>query len=111
MAGEFEVHRLNERGLACCEEVARLFDDLLHALEGPTAGELSQSRERAIVVTKLQEACFFAKRAVATQPEFQAKYAPHDIVVDQDESWCRACGWVGSHCTREPTCTKYAKEI
>ena len=58
-------------------------------------------RERALIVTKLQEASFFAKRAIAIQLENQKGYAPHDLVMDQDETMCRNQG-----CTnrRSPVC-------
>ncbi len=73
MSSEFAVHRLNEWGLECAGEIARAFDDLLHRLEGPTCGELSNSRERSLVVTHLQQACFFAKRAMALQTQYQVE--------------------------------------
>lgn len=61
MANEFTVHRLNENGLLACEELAKEFSNLLAVVEG----HIPAGRERSLVVTKLQEACFFAKRALA----------------------------------------------
>lgn len=68
MADEFKVHRLNEAGLDAARGVAAVFEVLLSSLD-----ELGvpHGRERAIVVTKLQEACFFAKRAIADNPKNQ----------------------------------------
>ena len=65
MSDEFKVHLLNERGLKKAGDVAHAFDRLLAELDLPPG------RERALVVTKLQEACFWAKRAIATQAENQ----------------------------------------
>lgn len=67
MPDEFSVHRLNEDGLKKAEQIAGAFDALLAVLDGLGVG----GRERAIVVTKMQEASFFAKRAIATQPANQ----------------------------------------
>lgn len=74
---EFQVHKLNPIGLAQCELVARLFDDFLTELEkillNPQLLDSNKSvshldkRLEAIVRTKLEEACFFAKKSIATQ--------------------------------------------
>lgn len=71
MAGEFKVHRLNDAGLAQAEKIACAFDRLLADLDF-----IPQGRERALVVTKLQEANFFAKRAVALDPQNQEAASP-----------------------------------
>lgn len=97
MADEFKVHRLNEAGLKVAEKIATRFAALLCDLEET----IPAGRERALVTTKLQEACFFAKRAIALQPDYQEGYAPHDIVTDQDESWCRNKGCTNK---RSPIC-------
>jgi len=65
---EFNVHVLNEEGLKKAADVGEIFSEALTKIEalmpvGPIA-----PRERAIVVTKMQEAAFFAKRAVAIEP-------------------------------------------
>lgn len=70
MANEFSVHRLNPTGLECADRCAAAFDRLLTELD--VIG-MESGRERAIVVTKLQEASFFAKRAVALNPANQIK--------------------------------------
>ena len=57
----FQVHRLTVEGLEKADEMAHRFDDLLEYLS-PIVGE---GRELAIVRTKLEEACFFAKKGMA----------------------------------------------
>jgi hypothetical protein len=63
----FQVHRLNPGGQAKAQFIANAFDDLLSHITNITA----PSREVAIVKTKLEEACFFAKKAIANHPENQ----------------------------------------
>jgi len=62
---EFAVHKLNEGGLKRAEEIAVLFNAFLFALES-TIG--TDGREVAVVRTKLEEASFFAKKAMAVNP-------------------------------------------
>lgn len=64
----FQVHRLNEDGLLHAQEIASAFNDLLGVLERicPT-----NTREFSIVKTKLEESCFFAKKAMANVPAYQ----------------------------------------
>lgn len=64
---EFRVHLLNEQGLAKAAKLAEAFSQFLETVDGL----IPQSRERSIFVTKLQEASFFAKRALAVVPENQ----------------------------------------
>ena len=68
MHKEFKVHILNPEGIQKAKKIAQLFDDLLTGLE-PIASVAS--REMAIVRTKLEEAAFFAKKAMANIPENQ----------------------------------------
>lgn len=57
----FKVHMLNEEGRDKAAKIAEAFDKLLTEV-----GELCPpGRELSIVVTKLEEACFFAKKAMA----------------------------------------------
>lgn len=82
MANEFAVHRLNEQGLAKADRIASAFVNLLteldaiglvaddHHPDGSVTKAVS-ARERALVVTKLQEASFFAKRAMAMNGQNQ----------------------------------------
>lgn len=58
---QFAVHMLNDQGIVHANSIRNLFDELLTNLEiiCPIGRELS------IVKTKLEEACFFAKKAMA----------------------------------------------
>lgn len=57
----FQFHRLNADGIKKAEEIAFQFDDLLRELKSMCP----EGREFAIVKTKLEEASFFAKKAMA----------------------------------------------
>lgn len=63
----FAVHRLNEDGLKKAEEIAAAFNDCLHTLRSTCP----DGREFSIVKTKLEEAAFFAKKAMALVPQNQ----------------------------------------
>lgn len=65
--GLFDFHRLNPKGIRKAKLIADLFDGLLQALED----NCGQGREFSIVRTKLEEACFFAKKSMAVLPENQ----------------------------------------
>ena len=65
---EFDVHMLNEAGIAKAREIAETFSAALDALEAQCGAD---GREMAMVRTKLQEAAFFAKRAMAVRAENQ----------------------------------------
>lgn len=63
---EFAVHILNEEGIQKAKDIAFLFSEFLDKLEsyiGPPG------REVAIVKTKLEEAGFFAKKAMSRLQE------------------------------------------
>jgi len=66
MHKEFQVHMLNEDGKAKAAEIAAAFDELLTKLEGIC----SPCRELALARTKLEEAAFFAKKAMAGEPQY-----------------------------------------
>ncbi len=66
---EFAVHMLNAEGRERAQAIARDFDHLLGNLE--TVIGAGPSREMSIVRTKLEEACFFAKKAMASQAKNQ----------------------------------------
>jgi hypothetical protein len=61
MHKEFAVHMLTEDGKYKAKVIAEAFNNCLHALERVCA----EGREMAIVKTKLEEACFFAKKSMA----------------------------------------------
>lgn len=71
----FDVHRLNEIGMDKAHGIQAAFSEALRALEGLCG---TDGREMAIVRTKLEEACFFAKRAMAIKPENQERSATSD---------------------------------
>lgn len=58
---EFAVHLLNDQGIAKATELGEIFSEALAEIEQLVPA----GRERALVVTKLQEAAFFAKRGIA----------------------------------------------
>lgn len=64
----FDVHILNDLGKVKARRVGEIFTEALRALETefPLGG-----REGAIVRTKLEEAGFYAKKAMALQRQFQ----------------------------------------
>lgn len=64
MSDEFKVHRLNAAGMAKAQLLAEAFEEALTKINAIVPA----SRELSLVVTKLQEASFFAKRAVALHP-------------------------------------------
>lgn len=64
MNSEFTVHMLNEYGKTKALAIAESFDDLLERLKA----RCPEGRDLAIVRTKLEEACFFAKKAMAKDP-------------------------------------------
>ena len=66
--GLFDVHRLNAAGLDKARKVRDVFYDAMLQLELICG---TDGRDMAIVRTKLQEGCFFAKRAMAVLPENQ----------------------------------------
>lgn len=68
MRPEFQVHRLNEAGMAKAQDIAQGFDALL-AKCGELAG--GESREFSLVKTLLEQACFYAKKAMAMRTENQ----------------------------------------
>jgi hypothetical protein len=71
---EFEVHRLSEEGLKNAGEIASHFNELMFKLfdNGLIETDKDNGRLISIVKTKLEEACFFAKKALAVSKKFQA---------------------------------------
>lgn len=77
MNKEFGVHMLNDAGKANAKAIAEAFDLLLTTLveerqistETPKVVPLCPPcRETSLLRTKLEEACFFAKKAMASAP-------------------------------------------
>ncbi len=58
---EFQVHLLSPEGITRAQEISRIFDEALLSL----IGIIPPGRELSIVKTKLEEACFFAKKAMS----------------------------------------------
>ena len=69
MRAEFEVHLLNEEGIQKANEIAQIFSDALDEI----SKRIPAGRNLSLVVTKMQEASFFAKRGIAEQVENQKK--------------------------------------
>lgn len=65
---EFKVHMLNDEGKVKANEIAIVLTTALDELERLCG---SNGREIAIVRTKMEEASFFAKKAMAKLPENQ----------------------------------------
>lgn len=65
----FQVHMLNSVGIAKAKQLAELFSTLLDDIEKIVPA----GREMSLVITKLQEASFFAKRGIATDTANQAE--------------------------------------
>lgn len=68
MNAAFQVHMLTDEGKQKAVDIAAMFAQLLTGLKI----HCPEGREMAIVLTKLEEACFFAKKAMAvtnSQPE------------------------------------------
>ena len=68
MRKEFAVHLLNVDGIKKANDRASLFSDFLDGVEALTGQD---GREIAIVRTKLEEASYYAKRAIAQRAENQ----------------------------------------
>jgi hypothetical protein len=64
----FQVHILNDQGKQKATVIACKFHELLCSLRGLG---LKEGRELSIVKTKLEEACFFAKKSMANESENQ----------------------------------------
>jgi hypothetical protein len=86
---EFQVHLLNEKGKKEALKVAAVFSEALDKLEtlcnwelSAPAGEATGSRMDYLTARqKLVEASFFAKRAIAQNPDNQWKGGPSTLSV------------------------------
>lgn len=64
----FRVHRLNELGLMKADRLANYFTVLKEELDRIVP---EPSREKSIALTNLEQACFYAKKAMACLSENQ----------------------------------------
>ena len=78
MRPEFQAHELNEEGFERARAIGEHFSLLLVKLETECSGLDAKGEARspdprlmALVRTKLEEACFFAKKAMASMPSNQ----------------------------------------
>lgn len=89
MNKEFTSHMLNEAGKAKANAIAEAFDRLLVTLTTPATPDdatvlCPPGREVSLVRTKLEEACFFAKKAMAVQRENQQSWPFAEMMTDED---------------------------
>lgn len=72
MHAEFKSHRLTDEGLSRAREIGEEFDRLLGSLLLHW-GAIPKADPRciAMVRTRLEEACFYAKKAIASDPRLQ----------------------------------------
>lgn len=68
----FQFHQLNPEGITKAIRIAEDFTELLNRL----SFYCPNSREFSIAKTKLEEACFFAKKAMASDGTNQVGYIP-----------------------------------
>ena len=63
---EFQVNKATDEQMNSCAEIARAFNQLLNELEYicNQSLEFRFSREFNIAKTKLEEACFYAKKSI-----------------------------------------------
>ena len=64
----FKLHKLNAEGMGKATKISGVFDTALAELDKLC---MDKGREWAIVKTKLEEACFYAKKSMAQMPENQ----------------------------------------
>jgi hypothetical protein len=62
MNKEFAIHMLNELGKIKAKEIADAFDECLERIKEVCP----EGRELSIAKTKLEESCFFSKKAMAS---------------------------------------------
>lgn len=63
MHDAFAVHKLSDEGLAKMQEVAEKLDNLLAFINE----NAEPTRTLALTATKLEEACFYAKKSLAAK--------------------------------------------
>jgi hypothetical protein len=65
----FTVHKLNEEGFEKAQALAAEFSKIAVMIDEMGVG----GRQKSLAFTKLEEACFFAKKAMALNPRYQLK--------------------------------------
>ena len=65
----FTFHKLNPDGISKAMFIADAYTNLLEEL----SAKVPECREWSIAKTKLEEACFFTKKAMACSPDNQAE--------------------------------------
>lgn len=73
---EFQVHLINPEGIAAAEAIALALSEALDKVDAIVPA----GRERSLFVTNMQQAAFWAKRAIAIEPGYQLQFEP-----------CQAC--------------------
>lgn len=71
MDSAFEVHMLNDEGKKKAQTMAEMFNGLMESTANMIGTDPATARYIAIVRTKLEEACFFAKKGLAVNPTNQ----------------------------------------
>lgn len=66
----FDVHKLSNRGIEKAHRIKTAFENLTMELDKVMGDD---GRLRSLVMTKLEEASFFAKKSMAKMPENQEK--------------------------------------
>lgn len=87
----FAFHKLNEQGQRRAQAIAKAYDNLLMELHRQV-GVGSLSREYSIAKTKLEESCFFAKKAMALQLHNQVIEDEEEKLQKEDDSKREAAG-------------------
>lgn len=72
MNKEFTFHLLNDQGKKKAMEIASAYDNTLNIIQSMCP----PGRELSIVKTKLEEACFFTKKAMANDPANHSEVNP-----------------------------------
>lgn len=67
----FETHMLNDEGKGRAVGISGHFFVLLCSIKAQVGDDAAASREFSICKTKLEEACFYAKKAMASQLQNQ----------------------------------------
>ena len=64
---DFGFHKMNKTGIKRSEQIAKLFEELVENLDQ----HFFDARTKAVCLTKLEEAAFFAKKSMALNTDNQ----------------------------------------